>query len=279
MKRIIGRRKRKKRMMIFACFIMFILLVILIISSFNIIKWELENKATDKQINTINNNVTITHKVDTDIVEIILQEGDIPAGNPYWDYIGMSLLQVDFKNLKEINKDTKGWISINGTNVNYPFVQGNDNNYYLTHSFDKSRNNAGWVYLDYRNNVNELDKNTIIYAHGRQDNTMFGSIRKILSNGWLKNDDNFVIKMSTEYENTLWQVFSVYRIPTTSDYLQISFYDEDEFLDFTKMLINRSGYNFKTEVYGNDKMLTLSTCYNDYDKIVMHAKLIKKESR
>ena len=46
---------------------------------------------------------------------------------------------------------------------------------------------------------------------------MFGSLRKILTNGWLNKQENFVIKLSTEKENTLWQVFSVYKIPTTND--------------------------------------------------------------
>ena len=125
----------------------------------------------------------------------------------------------------------------------------------------------------------EDEKNTIIYAHGRNDKTMFGSLRKILTNGWLNDDDNFVIRLSTESENTLWQVFSVYRIPTTNDYIQTDFDDNQEFVDFADMLVERSAYNFKTNVSSSDRILTLSTCYNDDDKIVVHAKLIKKSDR
>ena len=168
---------------------------------------------------------------------------------------------------------------MNGTNVNYPFVQASDNNYYLTHSFDKSWNKAGWVFLDYRNKIDNMDKNTIIYARRRHDNTMFGSLRNILTNGWLNNKDNFVIKVSTDKENTLWQVFSVYRISATSDYLQVDFFNEENLVNFSDMLINRSNYDFDTIVNADDKILTLSTCYDDYEKIVVHAKLIKKENR
>lgn len=89
----------------------------------------------------------------------------------------MNLINVDFNELKKFNSNTKGWIQVNGTNINYPFVQAKDNKFYLTHSFDKSYNSAGWVFLDYRNNINELSKNTIIYAHGRLDTTMFGSLK------------------------------------------------------------------------------------------------------
>ena len=131
-------------------------------------------------------------------------------------------------------------------------------------------------YLDYRNN-NTNNKNTIIYAHGRTDKTMFGTLRKVLNNGWLNNTDNFVIKISTETENSLWQIFSVYHIPTTSDYLQTDFDDDTEYQNFLDMIKNRSSYNFNTSVNSNDNILTLSTCYNNNEKMVVHAKLIKKE--
>ena len=49
---------------------------------------------------------------------------------------------------------------------------------------------------------------------------MFGTLRKVLNNGWLNNTDNLVIKISTETENSLWQIFSVYHIPATNDYLK-----------------------------------------------------------
>ena len=191
----------------------------------------------------------------------------------------MNLIDVDFNQLKEKNSDTIGWIQVNGTNINYPFVQTSNNEFYLNHSFDKSYNKAGWVFMDYRNNKTDYDKNTIIYAHGRMDNTMFGSLRKVITNGWLNNKNNYVIKLSTEKENTLWQVFSVYKIPTTNDYIQVNFTDNEKFLEFKNMLLKRSAFNFNTNVNENDKILTLSTCYNDSDKVVLHAKLIKRERK
>ena len=188
----------------------------------------------------------------------------------------MNLINVNFEELKKINSNTKGWLQVNGTNINYPFVQANDNKYYLTHSFDKSYNSAGWVFLDYRNDINNLSKNTIIYAHGRLDTTMFGSLKNILKSGWLNNTNNYVVKLSTETENTLWQVFSVYHIPTTSDYIKVDFASNEEFSTWTTMLISRSAYDFNTSVGANDNVLTLSTCYNSAEyRLVVHAKLVK----
>ena len=270
------RKKRKiKWKNVFLALFVLICLVGLGTSIFNIIKWKIEAKTTNNQIETAQKVVKPVEIINNDKIEIIEQE-KVPLDNPYWEYVQMNLIDVDFNDLKNINPSTIGWIQVNGTNINYPFVQTNDNKYYLNHSFNKSKNSAGWVFMDYRNNISVLDKNTIIYAHGRLDNTMFGSLKNILTSGWLNNKNNYIVKLSTEYENNLWQVFSVYKIKTTNDYLQISFISNESFLEFTDKLIKRSDFNFNTKVNENDKILTLSTCYNEKEKVVLHAKLIKR---
>lgn len=272
-------KKKIKWKNIIAFFILLISIICLTISIIYILKWNKENKKTAEITNKIEEITDIKEVEETENVEIIEQEEEIPKENPYWDYIKMNLINVNFNDLKEKNDSTVGWIQVNGTNINYPFVQTTDNDYYLTHSFDKSKNSAGWVFLDYRNNLSTFDKNTIIYAHGRLDNTMFGSLKNILTSGWLDNSNNYIVKLSTEYENTLWQVFSVYRIPTTNDYIRVNFKNDQNFLEFASTLLNRSAHNFNTTIQENDQILTLSTCYNDSDKVVLHAKLIKKEKR
>lgn len=249
------------------------------ISIYKIIEWKIDSNKTKDNINEINKLVEPIEIKDNEQTVIIEQETPVPSANPYWDYIKMSLIDVDFSKLKEANNDTVGWIQVNGTNINYPFVQTTDNDFYLNHSFNKNFNNAGWVFLDYRNNVTEFDKNTIIYAHGRLDKTMFGTLKNSLSNGWLNNTNNYVIKLSTETENSLWQVFSLYHIPTTSDYITTNFTDDNSFIEFSNMLLSRSMYNFDTTVSASDKILTLSTCYNENEKMVLHAKLIKREAK
>ena len=267
-------KKNKLKVMI-PILLMIVFGVILIISIIKIVGWNKDNDNTSKQIEIVQDKAKIEEVEDDDNTKIIEQPVKVPKANPYWDYIKMNMINVDFTELKKINNDVKGWIQVNGTNINYPFVQASDNKYYLNHSFNKSLNYAGWVFLDYRNNLTN-NKNTIIYAHGRLDKTMFGSLRNILSSGWLNNTDNYVVKLSTEKENTLWQVFSVYHIPTTSDYIQTEFSSDDEFLQLITKLKDRSMFNFNTDVNSNDNILTLSTCYSDTEKVVLHAKLIKK---
>lgn len=255
-----------------------LLLLILIFACFKCYSWIKDNKKIEKQVKKINETVEVEETPDTENVEVIEQPENNRTGQ-YWNYLNMKLINVNFNELKNQNKDTVGWIQVNGTNINYPFVQTTNNDYYLTHAFDNTYNDAGWVFLDYRNNIKDLNKNTIIYAHSRLDTSMFGTLKNVLHTEWINNPDNFIIKLSMESENTMWQVFSVYHIPTTSDYLQIDFYSNNEFLEFGNMLLNRSAYNFNTGISENDKILTLSTCYSDTEKTVLHAKLIKREVR
>lgn len=230
--------------------------------------WLIDNNNTNDIIKKVAETYEINEKSYDNEIIINEDEKDI-----YFDYMNLKFIDVDINKLKTFNPDTIGFIKVMGTNINYPFVQNTDNDYYLNRSFDKTYNNAGWIFLDYRNNGFN-DKNTIIYGHGRINGTMFGSLKDTLKSSWQSNKDNYIIKISTEKENSIWQIFSVYKIATTSDYLKTSFSD-NEFESFINLIKERSSYNFETDVTNEDKVLTLSTCYNDNDKMVVHAKLIK----
>ena len=262
-----------------ALLIFLIAFIFLIKSGIDLINYFIDSNNTNEEIKNIEDAVKIEEVPDNENTEIIEQKEQIPKNNPYWDYIKMNLISVNFDDLLKINNETKGWIQVNGTNINYPFVQTSNNDYYLTHSYDKSYNQAGWVFMDYRNDTINYDKNTILYAHGMNNKTMFGSLRNILNSSWYNNTNNHIIKLSTPTENTLWQVFSVYHIETTNDYIQTEFTSDEEYQTFLDMLKGRSAVIFDTTLNTTDKILTLSTCYNKTDKVVMHAKLIKREAR
>ena len=226
-----------------------------------------------------NENTEIINPPDEPQIEPDENSNSNIEANDYWDYINTPLISVDFNSLINKNNDTVAWVKLNGTNINYPVVQTTDNNYYLHHAFDNSYNEAGWVYMDYRNNPEDFNQNTIIYGHGMNNNTIFGSLRYVVDSWWYENPDNHILKISTKYENTLWQVFSVYTIPEESYYLQTDFDDDEEFTEFLGNLSSRSFYNFGVQLNQNDKIVTLSSCYNNQLRVVLHAKLIKKEAR
>lgn len=259
---------------IICSFIIIILLVIL----FN---WYLENKKTNDMIEIINE---VAEVKEIEVAEPTTSENDLEIKtttiiSDYYRYANMNMLEVNFENLKSINEDTKGWIRVEGTNINYPFVQANDNDYYLKHSYDKTSNKKGWVFLDYRNSMDNLSKNTILYAHGLVNNTMFGSMRKVIKPSWYNNKNNHIIKVSTPYNNELWQVFSTYTIEPESYYITTNFSNDDEFLNFISVIKSRSVYDYNIDVGASDKILTLSSCYDNTKRMVLHAKLISIQER
>ena len=197
--------------------------------------------------------------------------------NDYWDYLNVPFMDVNFDELLEKNSDTVGWIKVDGTKVNYPVVQADDNDYYLSHAFNKNQNIAGWVFADYRVNFEEFGKNTIIYGHNMNNKTMFGSIPNMLYNSYLSNSANYFIKISTPTCNTVWKVFSIYTIEPEVYYLKTNFKSEP-FSTWLDKIKGRSTYNFGIDVSEDDKILTLSTCDNTGTKrVAVHAKMINIE--
>ncbi len=185
-----------------------------------------------------------------------------------------SLKEV-FSTLLEINDETVGWLTVNNTNINYPIVQHSDNDYYLHRNFYKTKTSSGWVFMDYRNSTAELDDNTIIFGHRLKDNTMFGSLDNVIYSDWYTNKENLTVKFNTLNKNMNWQVFSIYRVEYTIDYLKTEFQNKQEFDEFINLITNRSVYNFKVSIDYGDKILTLSTCVSYNDRLVLHAKLIE----
>lgn len=253
--------------------------VILIILLVVLVNWSLENKKTDDMLSDVYDAAEVKEIKETTTTLPAEEKNTtekLKTTSLYDKYESMNMLEVNFDNLKSINPDTVGWIKVPGTKINYPFVHTKDNEYYLKHTFDKTSNKKGWVFLDYRNNIDNLSKNTILYAHGLVNNQMFGSMRNVVKQSWYNNKNNYIITVATPRGNQKWQVFSTYTIEPESYYITTSFKDNDEFNNFINTLKQRSLHNYGVEVSSNDKILTLSSCYDNKKRMVLHAKLISK---
>lgn len=255
----------------------------------NVISWYGEGKESNDIVSDIISDTKIEEKDAFESGEVaailddqkVKEEVDVDKYSyNYWAYSNTTIMSVDFSELLEVNPDTVGWIYVNNTKINYPIVQSGDNSYYLTHSFKKTYSAAGWLFADFRSNLNNLEKNTVIYGHGRLDNVMFGSLDNVLDSNWYTNPENHIIKVSTPYNNMLWQVVSIYTIPSESYYLTHTFENDESYNNFLNTIVGRSIYDFNTNVSTDDHILTLSTCLdNDGNRIVLHAKLVKMETR
>ena len=269
------KKKYKLRLKNIGHILLFMVLLIIFVFCFiRLICWTKDNKASNEILKDVNELVEVKEET-TDEAKKEEDETKIDASDPYWDFINTSFLSIDYSKLREKNKDIIGWIKVNSTNINYPVVQYSDNEYYLTHDLYRNYNGGGWVFLDYRNKNDFNNKNSIIYAHGRENKTMFGTLKNILNKEWYQNKDNYVIKTSSLSGSYVWQVFSVYKTPNTNDYIKTNFSTDNEYQTFLNLITKRSIYDFKTNVTINNKILTLSTCFDDNSKVVLHAKLIK----
>ncbi len=252
-------------------------LVILIVSYIGV-----SNFVASKQVDAIKKDLAEVIEL-TDPTQIIEQKNEeniYKAENEEVPIEDIKLItNTDLASLLTVNEDVVGELVVNNTNVNYPVVQADDNDYYLDHNINNEKNANGWIYLDYRNDAMNLDKNNIIYGHNMYySGVMFGTLYKTANASWYTNPDNQIITYNTLYEKMEFKIFSIYRVPKTSDYLKVFFDSDNDFLEFIDMITKRSIYNFNVPITANDKIITLSTCSNNGTKrLVIHAVLINKE--
>ena len=188
-------------------------------------------------------------------------------------------IQPEFEELRIAygNYDIVGYLRIPGTTIDYPVTRSNDNSFYLNRNIRKDISEAGWIFLDFENNVENDDLNTIIYGHNMRQDIMFHSLRYYQS--WSFFNDHRYIVFNTLYENHVWEIFSFYRAETSFPYIQVYFSSEQEFMSLVKEMKARSMYDTGVEVKPGDHILTLSTCTNDSSdtRFVLNARRLSPE--
>jgi sortase B len=211
----------------------------------------------------------------------ITEDLDIDAGysedevNAKTDGTKMTESPVDFKALKEINEDVVGWIDVKAIDIiNYPVVYGEDNDYYLHHTFQRTLNGAGSIFIDYTNKPDFTDQNTFIYGHNMKNKSMFGDLKDFhKKETFEKSPYIWVYTPTASYK---YQIFSYHVAGIETNSFQNMFQTTEEFENYIDMVQRASEYATGVEVTKDDKIITLSTCTNDdTTRFLVHAKLIK----
>lgn len=189
-----------------------------------------------------------------DIKEELIELIDIPEIPPE-----EPSFSVDFTELKNINPDVVGWIVVEGTQINYPIVQGKNNSFYLNHSYDKKWSGFGSVFMDYKSSSDFTDYNTFIYGHHTKDGSMFGELYKYLDEGFYNAQPFFYLYTPTK--NYRVEVFSAYVNKSDSDSYKDKFSSIEDFQKYLNYIIDKSNYKTNTNVGVNkDKIITLYSC-------------------
>lgn len=175
---------------------------------------------------------------------------------------------VDWKALKKVNPDVQGWLYQKGTVINYPVVQGTDNDTYLHTRFDKQWSGGGTLFVDCRMEKDFKGFNSIIYGHHMKDGSMFRSIR-----GYTKEDGYYdkhkTLELATPHGNYHLVVFSAFITKATDEDTYKMTYDEAEKQAYIDRAWERSELPItrdSVDVTKNDRLVTLSTCAYDYEE-------------
>lgn len=177
------------------------------------------------------------------------------------------------KRIEDLRKDYPSiiaWIKVGGTEIDYPLVKGSNNDYYLNHNYKDEYNVFGAIFMDYRNNENFSDQNTIIYGHNNARAGNFKDLHKYEQEGFFKEDRFIEIYSLDGYKK--YKVFAAYNAGPHDNFRNTSYLDEEgaKFLEYVK---ERS--IVKGEV--PDKVrdfLTLQTCSPKDTRFVVHGVLV-----
>lgn len=187
-------------------------------------------------------------------------------------------IRSGFDELLKHNEEVVGWITMNGTQIDYPILQAENNTDYLTKDYNDRVTRAGSIFLDFRNEITTEDKNTVVYGHRMKDGSMFQHLTKFLDEDFLEEHQTF--EYDTLYDSYEAEIFSVYNTLTDFNYIQTDFQNNEQYAGLLEKMKNKSKFETNVEVNSDDLIITLSTCDYELDenegRLVVHAKLVKK---
>ena len=171
--------------------------------------------------------------------------------------------EVDFPGLLEMSQDVVGWIYIEGTNINYPIVQGFDNRYYVSTLIDGTPNDAGSIFMDFQNTADFSDAHTVLYGHNMKNGTMFHDIVNYQKQEFY--DQNSIGLIMTPEKNYYFEIVSAYIASLADPAWQLEFVDEADALQWLQDSIARSSIVGSTQPQPGDRIITLSTCTYEFN--------------
>lgn len=173
------------------------------------------------------------------------------------------VISMDFSDLKEINPEIVGWIKGEGTGIDYPVMQADNNSYYLKHLYNGEYNDSGSIFMDYRCSADFSDKNTVLYGHHMRNSTMFGDLEKYRDQEFY--EDNPTITVFTPEGDYLIELISGTVEDGTYEFVRFDLENNDSFLNYMEGLRSRSTFISDVEVQIDDQIIALCTCTYEWN--------------
>lgn len=189
---------------------------------------------------------------------------------------------LKLEELQKENNEIIGWLEIEGTNINYPVLQGTDNEFYMKNNYKKEKSKDGSIFLDKSYNWDIPSSNLLLYGHNNKNGIMFQDLLKYKNEDFYK--EHTKIKFTTNKEDNVYEIISVFysRVYYKSEknvfryYYFVNANNEQEYNDFVNDAKKSSIYDTGVNANYGDQLLTLSTCeYSQEDgRFVVVAKKI-----
>ncbi len=180
---------------------------------------------------------------------------------------------IDFAALRNINEEI-GWIYCEGTKLNYPVLQGTDNDFYLSHTYDRAANRAGSIFVEALNAPGFADSNTIIYGHHMKNGSMFAVLRNWADQAYY--EEHPVMWLLTPEQNYQIRLFSGYMTEASSAAYTVYQSPCSEFDEYIRAACANSDFRADVETDPNGRFVVLSTCEYDFEdaRYVLHGMLV-----
>ena len=190
----------------------------------------------------------------------------IVIGNPSEAQSIETKRMAQVKELKKENNDIVGWLEISDTKINYPVLQGSDNEYYMTHNYKKEKSKNGSIFLTKDYNWEIPSSNLLIYGHNLNNGTMFQELLKYSDKSFYNKHPK--IRFTTENDDSEYEIISVFksRVYYKSEknvfryYFFVNAETETQYNEFIENAKKASLYNINTTAKYGDQLITLSTC-------------------
>lgn len=254
-------RKNKKKKMTASDVVLIVIFVVAItvaaVSGYKLYSIMMEYKAGVDEYNEIAD--TVVKERDADAEDVKKLKDAKGHETKHWT----SPLEINFDELKSINQDVAGWLYMEALpNINYPIVQGSDNDFYLHHTYKKESIFAGSIFVDCKNTKDFSDQNTIVYGHNMKNGSMFGTLKQYKLQETIDKSPYFWV--ITPKEAYKYKIFAMYVANVDGDTYTLIKGPGKETIEYgesmkAKSLINTGDYQFKQ----TDKIVTLSTCTGD----------------
>ncbi len=175
-----------------------------------------------------------------------------------------------FEEAYAANPDVIGWLTLDGTAIDYPVLRTADNDFYLTHNAEGEDSKHGAIFMDFRNALPSMQQHIIVYGHNMKNGTMFHDLVNYKQRDFF--DKNRRVYLLWDGMDTEWEIFCAYIVePDTIYPIQTMFADGEDFAgvmnDTVKYArtVSPSVVDDTITIQPSDQVLSLVTCTYEYD--------------